>query len=445
MANQRDLLKEAIADAKAVKETAIANAKASLEESFTPHLKSMLSAKLQEMDEDDDVEEGYGKKDMDEAKKEEMDEAKKEEIEEETLNLDELLEDEDKEDMDEAKDKMDEAEDEEEEMESDEEEGSEDPEAEEDEEIDLEDMSEDDLKSFIEDVISDMVEAGELEPGEEVEMDSEEEEMDDEIEMEDDSEEMMERKQMNESEGFNGSKSKAELVKHLDDLYDWRTTIKRYRNPFNDDLIDDILVKNNAYSKLLHQLSIALSKASEEEGIEEGQFSGDQSDVAGAAGGLDAIIDMVKKSPEMAKKLMSALKELPAGAGYAMRREGDDEDLKEALETINSLKTELQEINLLNAKLLYTNKIFKGKNLTESKKVKVLKSFDKAETVKEAKMIFETLVDNLGNTKKTSMMEGIKSSASKASGITESKNQQPIVENQVFERMKKLAFHNTNI
>jgi hypothetical protein len=52
----RDLLKEAIADAKAVKETAIANAKAALEEAFTPHLKSMLSAKLEEMDKDEDVE-----------------------------------------------------------------------------------------------------------------------------------------------------------------------------------------------------------------------------------------------------------------------------------------------------------------------------------------------------------------------------------------------------
>ena len=48
-----DLLKEAIADAKAVKETAIANAKAALEEAFTPHLKSMLSAKLEEMDKED--------------------------------------------------------------------------------------------------------------------------------------------------------------------------------------------------------------------------------------------------------------------------------------------------------------------------------------------------------------------------------------------------------
>ena len=55
MATNRDLLKEAIADAKAVKETAITNAKLALEEAFTPHLKSMLAAKLNEMDKEDDV------------------------------------------------------------------------------------------------------------------------------------------------------------------------------------------------------------------------------------------------------------------------------------------------------------------------------------------------------------------------------------------------------
>ena len=62
-----DLLKEAIADAKAVRETALANAKMALEEAFTPHLKSMLSAKLAEDDleeedpfakDDDEEEEG---------------------------------------------------------------------------------------------------------------------------------------------------------------------------------------------------------------------------------------------------------------------------------------------------------------------------------------------------------------------------------------------------
>ena len=56
MSKNRDLLKEAIADAKSVKETAIANAKLALEEAFTPHLKSMMSAQLQELDEEMDKE-----------------------------------------------------------------------------------------------------------------------------------------------------------------------------------------------------------------------------------------------------------------------------------------------------------------------------------------------------------------------------------------------------
>ena len=59
----REFLKEAIADAKAVKETAIANAKAALEESFTPHLKTVLSAKLEEM-EKEDMDEGYDEMDL---------------------------------------------------------------------------------------------------------------------------------------------------------------------------------------------------------------------------------------------------------------------------------------------------------------------------------------------------------------------------------------------
>ena len=55
MAN--NILKEAIADAKAVREVALANAKAALEEAFTPRLQSMLSAKLsEELDEGEDKE-----------------------------------------------------------------------------------------------------------------------------------------------------------------------------------------------------------------------------------------------------------------------------------------------------------------------------------------------------------------------------------------------------
>ena len=49
------LLKDAIADAKAVRETALANAKVALEEAFAPKLQSMLSHKIKEEMEDDDM------------------------------------------------------------------------------------------------------------------------------------------------------------------------------------------------------------------------------------------------------------------------------------------------------------------------------------------------------------------------------------------------------
>ena len=107
-----------------------------------------------------------------------------------------------------------------------------------------------------------------------------------------------------------------------------------------------------------------------------------------------------------------------------------------------SLKTELNEVNLLNAKLLYTNKIFKAKNLNESKKVKVLKAFDKAVSVEQAKTIFETLNEGITSSVTTpSINESVKKgAASKASGLEPKANVQPIIEsNDVYNRMRKLA------
>ena len=384
MANN-DLLKEAIADAKAVKETAIANAKLALEEAFTPHLKSMLSAKLEEMDKED-VDEGYGKKyeeddvkeemdskdDMKE-EKEDMDEAK-EELDE--INLDELLAELDEEmsdsekekvdrevdavrddldqisklakdageDAKDIKDKIDETEDKEdvkEDARTDaEEEGYKDGMKDEkedmdDEDIDLEDMSEDDLKGFIEDVIKDMVSDGTIEAGGEFE----EEDM-----------EMMD-------------------VEDVEDV--------------------DVDV----------EIDEAKDMDKGEKGV--GNEDGDRDD------------SKVEKETEKMR-------------------------FKEALDEINELKKELNEVNLLNAKLLYTNKVFKSKNLSEDKKVKVLKAFDKASTVKEAKVIFETL--NEGLVSKTEAKVRPQGSASKATGtITEAKKQPIIESNDVYNRMRKLA------
>ncbi len=392
MSNNRDLLKEAIADAKAVKETAIANAKAALEEAFTPHLKSMLAAKLEGMDMDEDIDEGYDKYEEDDVTKEEVSEeveaveeneevteseevTEAEEIEEE-IDLDELLaelneteEVTESEEIEEAKKEIDEAKDdkeddkedvkESEEIEESEEvteeeevvaeEEGEDEEAEgemEEEEIDLEDMSEDNLKGFIENVIKDMVEAGELEAGEEMEMDGEESEMDMDIEVEDEEAPMMEEE---------------EKLEEMDEV-SWNE-------------------KNNP--------------------------------TRGAS-----------------KKELDPKKVGKSTSAYAV-------NLEEVMAEVNDLKQELQEVNLLNAKLLYTNKIFKAKNLSEDKKVKVLKAFDKAETVKEAKVIFETL--NEGLVSKTEAQARPKGQASKATGTITEAQKQPIVENAAFARMQKLA------
>jgi hypothetical protein len=126
------------------------------------------------------------------------------------------------------------------------------------------------------------------------------------------------------------------------------------------------------------------------------------------------------------------------GRGGASLAETDEmkAELEEALSTIETLKAELNEINLLNAKLLYSNKIFKAKNLNENQKVKVLSSFDKAKNVGEVKMVFETLNEGIKVKKET-----IKENLGRASKATNTPTvKQPIVEsNDVFARMQKLA------
>ena len=321
----REFLKEAIADAKTVKESAIANAKVALEEAFSPQLKSMLASKLEEMDkyEEDDVKEEVeeAKKEIEEETIEETISEEKEEMDEE-MDLDEILNELEKEEVKEDDLSLEEelTEAEEDEVEETEEEAEEVETEEEDEDIDLEDMSEEDLKSFIEDVIEDMVKAGELEAGEAVE-DNDEDEMEMDMDM-------------------------------------------------------DVEIE------------------SEEEVVAEEK---------------DDYMEEVKK------------------------------ELDEAYATINSLNSELNEINLLNAKLLYSNKIFKSKSLNESQKVKVLGAFDKASSVKEVKLVFETINGNFKTKKTKQISENMIGSASKAT-FTPKVNKRPIVEsNEMVARFQKLA------
>ena len=130
------------------------------------------------------------------------------------------------------------------------------------------------------------------------------------------------------------------------------------------------------------------------------------------------------------------------------RREykGDDKkmeevkkELNESIKVIKTLRSELNEVNLLNAKLIYVNKIFKSNELNENQKVKVVNSFDKAKTLNEAKNIYEVLKDNLV-TKKAKKNSVIKESKQFASAVVGVKSaNQPIVADDMITRMQLLA------
>jgi len=113
-------------------------------------------------------------------------------------------------------------------------------------------------------------------------------------------------------------------------------------------------------------------------------------------------------------------------------------ELNEALETVETLRKELNETNLLNAKLLYVNKVFKANNLNESQKANVIAAFDKAETVKEVKLVFETVSENIPSGTKKEVVREARGFASAAVG--KSDKPEVITEaNQAVLRMQKLA------
>jgi hypothetical protein len=332
----RDLLKDAIADAKTVKETAIANAKIALEEAFTPHLKEMFAQKLDEMDE--------------ESMEEMEDDDYVSEDASEDVSLDELLaelEEEDDEEINIGDDDLFEVEDDEE---SNDEEG-------------IEDMSEEDLKSFIEDIIKDMITNGELEAGEE--------------ETEDESEE--------EEEEVSIDELLAEMEMEEEDLNEYAET-----SP--EEMLASICNDYPNHQSCKNYKPVAETKKMK----------------------MDDELEEAKK----------------------------DEELEEAYDAIKSIRSELEEVKLLNSKLLYTNKLFKTQNLTESQKVKILNAFDKTTNTKEAKLVYETLSANVKNTNKKPLNGGFKggfaSKATSSSLIAESKK--PIVEiDSQFARWQKLA------
>ena len=367
------LLKDAIADAKTVRETALENAKLALTEAFTPTLQSMLSQKLRE--EDDEM-------DMDMDDKEEDEEA------EEAPAMDAEAGDEDHmpgHDADEGHgEDHDEEEGEEEEEGMREEEGDDEDERMAEEEGEEHDEDDLDLEAIIRELEE---EAGE-----------DEDERDDMKEEEDADEDKEEMDEQSDSSGIGKSDNKVDQASGDD--YEKAETEKSSKAPgaenADDKKVDDL---KDHIELDLDSIIREIEGLDEEEDNDEGEEMKENEE-----------LEEVKKS------------------------------LEEHREVIVHLREKINEVNLLNAKLLYTNKLFRNHNLNDGQKLKVVETFDRATNIREVKLVFTTLAESFDGvrvtTKKRSVNESV---ASKA--VASTKPKQEIVEesNDVADRFKQLA------
>jgi hypothetical protein len=123
-----------------------------------------------------------------------------------------------------------------------------------------------------------------------------------------------------------------------------------------------------------------------------------------------------------------------------------DKEIEEAYKTIKSLQRTINEVNLLNAKLLFANKLFRAHNMTNEQKVKVIETLDRTKSVREVKLVYSTLAENFKYTSSTSkankksITEGIASKAVKSTKPAQAAAKQVIAESADFSaRFKKLA------
>jgi len=410
MAN--DILKEAIADAKAVREVALANAKAALEEAFTPKLQSMLSAKLsEELNEEEDLDENYMDEEMDETyMDEEMDETYMDEEMDETTGM---------------------------EMEGDL-----------DEEIDLEEILNeleleegDDSKEETVDEAKDE-DLDEAKDKDEDTMDEAKDEDLDEAKKDEEEDKLDEARPIYKAEEANDPTYKAEYVNEDKD--------------FNlDALLEEINnLDENEEDEVNEEVEEAFGNVNPVTG---GSFGGKNTDVS------DNLRDLAKSASsyedwQAKAKAAGAHPNIinsdrwKAYVEKAITAEGMYEALKTELEETKAAlevkTTELNEVNLLNSKLLYVNRIFKANTLDEGQKLRVVETLDKAESAKEAKLIYETIKDtfDVAKSKKASAKSKTKSlkenfgMASKAAGTSTAPKKEVIAESDnMVNRFQKLA------
>lgn len=366
------LLKEAIADAKAVRETALANAKLQLEEAFTPRLKSILSQKLRAEAEDMEA-------------NDEMHEEEEEEKMEEELGSSNIGNG--------AQPTLDSAADEDELGAAGVAKTSGKPEDE------LEDY--DSVKSITEEEDEDEMEEGMYGHGEDEMEEGEEEEMD---EMDSPSEDDLDLEA---------------IIRELEDEME--------EGEAEDEMEEDADNVDTYMHADKPDASIAEEEHEEDSEMKEGEKEDDEEEL-----NIEAIIKELEDEEAAEEEEKAAVAE-----AKSLKSE-----LAEAISVIKTLKSTINEINLLNAKLLYSNKLFRGYNLTNEQKSKVIDSFDRTGTIREVKLVYSTIAESMkmgGSIKKVESVKRITEGASKPQKST-GVEKQIISENSAYsDRFKQLA------
>ena len=349
------LLQEAIADAKAVRETAIANAKLALEEAFTPKLQSMLSKKIEEEAED----------------------TKDEELEEQT----------DSSGIGKGDNKLDQA-------------SGDDTEknAETDKETAAYGSEDSNLK-----VVDKLTEVEEIDETEKKEEDDDPE------------------------EGMHEDLDLEEIIRELEEEDDDKE--EGHHEAYNEDEDPE---------EMAHEEGEDKEEGKHDEMKEEEDDSNVEINIDADGDDDDVDIDLDEIIKSLTEEDDDKNEDDDPEEMMKNEMEKKEEELEEAYATIRSLKSTINEVNLLNAKLLFSNKLFKSHNLTEGQKMKIIETLDRAQSTREVKLVYTTLAESLsaGASKKQTIKEGIASRPTKSTAPAK----EVIVESNEFSsRMKKLA------
>ena len=429
-----DLLKDAIADAKAVRETALANAKIALEEAFTPRIQSMLSQKIQsemegeeeapadEQDEEPVAEEGEEEAPEIAVEPEEGEEIPADEQEVEIPVEEPAIADEEEVPFDEPA-----VEGEEDVIEingvkyapvvSEEEHEDEAPVEEQEDEID-----ELDLESILKELedeaddseISEEYEESEVGDG----LDSDEVETADEADLaeNDVSSDIGDAdNKVNDEAGDSSDVGQGSEEPAAADAPD------HGKENSEDEVVDDLVEVNGVkYAKVKEQ---------DEFEARNGDLEVNEEDDIDLEEILKALSEGDEEDAEAAEEQVSKL----------------TSELDEHRKVVKYLRGKLNEVNLLNAKLLFTNKLFRAHGLTNEQKLKVVETFDRATNLREVKLVFSTLAESFGsktaNASKPKPIKENKGTASKATASTKPKSTPKVIEEgfDMKQRFQKLA------